>query len=195
MTTPSKVNFKMYQGSLFSETIRWESATKIYVPISGITKAAPMIVTTVSAHNIPTGWRTKFSNIGGMKELNTDDYHIVTNKTSDTLEYNLINSLNYTAYTSGGVVEYNQPVDLAGYTARMQLRQKVTSTTVIDEYTTENSRIVINTNNKTIGIVIPASITETYSFKNAVYSLEMVNGSTIVPIIYGTISLIKEITR
>ena len=35
---PAKINYKIYQGSTFQETLRWESETKTYVPISAITK-------------------------------------------------------------------------------------------------------------------------------------------------------------
>ena len=38
MAAPIKLNFKVYQGSTFSETLRWESATRVYVPITNISK-------------------------------------------------------------------------------------------------------------------------------------------------------------
>ncbi len=191
---PSKLNFKIYQGSTFSETLRWESATKVYVPITNITKTAPMVVT-ATAHGVPLNWRTKITGVQGMKEANTADYVIATGVAANTLTYNSVNALGYTAYTSGGVLEYNQPVDLSQYTARMQIREKLSSTTVIKELTTQNSGIVIDNTAKTITIKISAADTALFTFKSAVYSLELVNLDVVVPFIYGNLTLEAEVTR
>jgi len=194
MVTPIKLNLKVYQGSTFSKVLRWESNTKKYIPITAISKAAPMVVTAPS-HGVPVGWRTKLTNISGMKEVANTDYITNTATTLDTLTFNSINSLNYTAYASGGVLEYNQPIDLAGITARMQIREKITSPTVLLELTTENGLIQIDNTLKTIVFSIPASVTQTLTFKQAVYSLELVKATTVVPFAGGTISLVPEVTR
>ena len=196
MAAPAKLNFKVYQGSTFAEVLRWESSEKVYVPITDITKSAPIVVSAL-AHNIPAEWRVKFTNIVGMVELNsTDTYHQVSKVTTDTLTINSINSLGYKAYTSGGVVEYNKPIDLTGFTARMQIRAKIDSTDTILELTTENSGIVLNNTLKSITINIPASTTAGLIFNSAVYSLEMVSsGGQVTPFIGGTLTLVKEVTR
>ena len=150
MVAPTKINFKIYQGSTFKEVLRWESATKAYALITGITKSAPVVITSVG-HGIPVGWRTKITNVLGMKEINSaETYHTVTGATSDSVTINTINALGYTDYTSGGVLEYNVPVNLTGYTARMQLRLKLEDPEVLYEMTTENSGIIINNIDKTI---------------------------------------------
>lgn len=196
MSTPAKVNFKMYQGSTFNEVLRWESGTKVYKTISGITKSAPMVVT-ANAHSIPVGWRAKITNVAGMKEINsTDTYQLVTGTTTNTVTFNNINSLGYTDYTSGGVLEYNQPVDLTGYTARMQLRAKLEDVDPIAEYTTTNGKIQIDTSGYGIVITVDAITTAAYTFSTALYSLEMVSPtSTVTQLAAGTITLIKEVTR
>lgn len=191
---PSKLNFKVYQGSTFSETLRWESATKVYVPITNITKTAPMVVIATD-HGVPPNWRTKISGVQGMKEANTADYVLATGVTPNTLTYNSVNALNYTAYTSGGVLEYNQPVDLSQYTARMQIREKVSSATVIKELTSSAGDIVIDNTAKTITLKISAADTALFTFKSAVYSLELVNADVVVPFIYGNLTLEVEVTR
>lgn len=153
-----------------------------------------MVVTTTQPHQIPVGWRTKITNVVGMKEL-PQDYIIVSQVGSTTLTYNHINSVSFSNYTSGGVVEYNQPVDLSNITARMQIRSKITSPDVILELTTENNRIVINNDLKTIDLNIPAEVTEDLVFKQAVYSLELINNNVVVPFSYGSVSLVTEVTR
>ncbi len=196
MATPTKVNFKIYQGSTFKEVLRWESSTKAYAPITGITKAAPMVVT-AAAHGIPAGWRVKITNVAGMTDINSaDNYHTATTVATNTLTFNDINSLGYKDYVSGGVLEYNTPVDLTGFTARMQIRAKLEDTVVIHELTTENAGIVLDNVAKTIELYISATNTALFTFNTAVYSLELVSsGGIVTPFFNGTISLVREVTR
>jgi hypothetical protein len=196
---PAKINYKIYQGSTFQETFRWESETKVYVPIASIAKSAPCVVTTTTPHNLPVGWRFRVVGAGGMKEINSvgdDAYYLSTLiPTTTTVEINQVNSLAYTAYTSGGVVEFNQPVPLTGYAARMQIREAVDSPTVIHEATTQNSQIILDNVNKTIQITLLANITQAFTFSTAVYSLELYNGFNVIPFIYGNLTLVQEVTR
>lgn len=196
MVAPTKLNLKIYQGSTFKEILRWEQSKKGYAAITGITKAAPMVISSV-AHGLPKGWRFKVSDVLGMKEVNSTDYLYSSDEsTTDTLVVNEINSSAYTAYVSGGIIEYNLPYTLTGATARMQIREKIDSTDTIDELTTENGGISINTSLNTITIIISATKTATYSFSSAVYSLEVINASAeVLPLVYGSVSLVKETTR
>jgi hypothetical protein len=194
---PVKLNLKVYQGSTFTEILRWESGTKIYKPITGITKTAPVVIT-ATAHNIPTGWRARVTNVVGMKELNcaADVYYVVTDTATNTVTINAVNALGYTEYVSGGVLEYNEPVNLTGYTARMQIRGKLTDTTVIKELTTVNGGILIDNTLKTITVKLSATETALLDFASAVYSLELVSSSgEVFQMLNGTLTLVKEVTR
>jgi hypothetical protein len=195
---PAKINYKIYQGSTFQETFRWESETKVYVPIQSIAKSAPCVVTTTTPHNLPVGWRFRVVGAGGMKEINStgEEYHLSTlAPTATTIEINQVNSLAYNAYTSGGVVEFNQPVSLAGYAARMQIRETVDSPTVIHEATTQNLQISLDNTTKTIQITLLANVTQAFTFSTAVYSLELYNGNNVIPFINGNLTLVQEVTR
>jgi hypothetical protein len=194
MTVPTKLSLKIIQGSTFSEVLRYESDIKVYTPITAIFKTAPMSLTATN-HGMVAGWRAKISNVVGMTEVNNLDWIVATSVTTDSVVFNSVNAAGFKDYVSGGILEYNQPVSLTGITARMQIREKLTSTTVIQELTTENGMIVVDNTTKTIVLQIPATVTSTYTFKSAVYSLELVSGSIITPFIYGTITLDKEITR
>lgn len=195
---PAKLNYKIYQGSTFEEAYRWESETKVYVPIAGITKAAPCEITTTIPHNLPNGWRFKVVGAGGMKEINSvsDSTNIATFTTNTLIRVNQVNSLGYTAYTSGGVVEYNEPVPLVGYSARMQIRESVDSETVIYEASSSTGQIVLNSNLGTITITIPASATTLFTFSTAVYAVELfdTNGK-VIPFLVGNLTLVPEVTR
>ncbi|CAB4134015.1 hypothetical protein UFOVP273_3 [uncultured Caudovirales phage] len=196
MSTPVTTNFKMYQGSTFKEVIRWESSNLVFKTITGITKAAPVVIT-APAHGVPKGWRILTTDISGTKELNdASNYKNVTDVTTDTLVMGEINGASYTAYTTGGIVTYYAPVNLAGYTARMQIREKIDSTTTLFDLTTSNGGIVIDTANSTITITISATSTALATFSSGVYSLEMVDGAgNVTTLLTGKITLVKEVTR
>jgi hypothetical protein len=196
MAAPVKLNYKIYKGSTFSEVLRWESSTKVYKYITGITNAAPVVITSVG-HAIPPGWRFKVTNVVGMKELNSADiYHIASDVTSDTLSINNINAIGFTAYVSGGVLEYNFPTDLSTYSARLQIRAKIDSADILLELTTSNGGIVLDNTNKTITINISAVQSSEFTFTSAVYSLELYTvAGYVLQLASGTISVEKEVTR
>lgn len=197
--TPAKLNYKIYQGSTFRETYRWESQTKSYASISAITKAAPCVITTAINHIIPVNWRIRVTGAGGMKEINQpneDDYYLVTSVTNDTITLNHVNSTAYTTYTSGGIVEWNSPVPLTGYTAQMQIRETIDSTTSIIELTSANGGITIDPVDYTITVTISAAQTRAFTFPTAVYSLELTDSSGVVTtFLTGNLTLVPEVTR
>ena len=196
---PAKISYKIYQGSTFQETLRWESETKQYAPISTITNSAPCIITTSGSHSIPLNWRVRVTGVTGMKDINTisdDAYYLVTSKTGTTITMNQVNTSAYGAYTSGGIVEYNTPVPLAGYTAQMQIRETLESTSVIAELTTANGGIAIDPVNYTITLKLSATLTAAFNFDSAVYSCELTDSqNNVFQFLNGSISLVKEITR
>lgn len=197
MSSPINLNLKAYQGTTFREVLRWESDTKVYVPITSVARSAPVLITTQAPHNIPDSWRVKITNVIGMTEINStgDTYHVATVVDPTTININKINAIPYKDYTSGGVIEYNMPSDLTGYTGRMHVRNKLADELPLLELTTENGGIIINPTNYTITIYISAEATALLSFSSAVYSLELVNGTEVTSFIRGSISLEKEVTR
>jgi hypothetical protein len=196
MSAPTKTNLRIYQGSNFEQVIRWESNEKGYVNITGISKSAPIIIT-APGHLLPAGWRVLVTDVLGMKEINSSDtYHKITVKTVDSVEINNLNSMSFSAYTSGGVLTYNKPVDLTGFTARMQIRASISDSTVLEDLTTENGKIVIDIVNKSITINLSATATAAYTWSAGVYSLEMVSPlGTVTQILVGNVALVKEVTR
>ena len=196
MTTPQKLNLKIYQGSTYSEVVRWESAVKVYKPITSISKAAPLVITSVG-HGMPDGWRAQVSGVLGMLEVNTssDEYLFSTSSTADTITFNDVDASVYKSYTSGGILSYHQPKDLSSYSATMQIRPKLGSAVLLDQLTSADGNIIFNNTDKTITISIPSSKTAGYEFNSAVYSLEVTSGTTVTTLLVGSISLVKEITK
>lgn len=131
---PLKKNLTILQGKTFVLPVRWETEPFIYKAIGSISKASPCVID-CTAHGVPTGWRIAVVNAKGMTELNTknmppkdSDYHIGKALTADTIELNAVSSEGYKTYTSGGAVMYSTPHDLFNYTARMSIKDKLSST-------------------------------------------------------------------
>ena len=189
------------RGETWSRTLRWESAPFIYTPITAITKAAPMVVT-ASGHGLVTGWRAAILSAGGMRQANAkssppraSDFHKVTFVGSTQVNFNDIDSSNYTTYTSGGYLASYTPVSLASFTARMQIRATVDATATLVSLT-DGAGITLDDVNHTITVILSATATAAYSFTEGVYDLELVSaGGVVTRLLEGNVTVLLEVTR
>ncbi|MBI3983827.1 hypothetical protein HY346_00845 [Candidatus Microgenomates bacterium] len=195
------------KGSTFSKVIRWAAEPLIYKPITGITKAAPPVIT-ATGHGVPNGWRVAVASVIGMRDINgksltkggvpfDSEFHKATVLTANTLSLNDVNALDFTAYTSGGTLVYFTPVDLNGYTARMQIRlTEVAADPALVSLTTENGGIAIDNTAKTITLTIAATATDDLTFLAGVYDLELISSTGVVtPLLKGNVTVEAEVTR
>lgn len=196
MAGPAKLNLKIYQGNTFRETLRQGTSLKGYANITNISKTAPVQIVAPGA-TLPAGWRFQVTNVSGMKEINCseDTYYTATTVSNGTITVNAVNAVGFNNYTASGVVSWAVPKSLAGVTARMQIRSKITDDTVIKELTTANGGIIIDDTNKTITIYMSATDTAALTFSSAIYSLELVDGTDVTTIVAGSVTLEKEVTR
>jgi hypothetical protein len=92
-------------------------------------------------------------------------------------------------------------VDLSGYDVRMQLRDTIGSSTVIDSFTTSSGLSILgsanSTSSGTIQLRIEAASSSLYTFTTAVYDIEIedTGSSTVTRLLQGTIKLSPEVTR
>jgi hypothetical protein len=77
------------------------------------------------------------------------------------------------------------PINLTGYTARMQLRASYASATSALSLTTENGRIALGGAAGTITLNVAATAMETLEAKTYVYDLELINGATVIRLLQG----------
>lgn len=88
------------------------------------------------------------------------------------------------------------PIDLTGYSARMQVRANVTATTTVIELTTANSRIALGGVAGTVTLTVSAADTAAVPAGRYVYDLELVSGSGVVNrLIMGNFVVRAEVTR
>lgn len=88
------------------------------------------------------------------------------------------------------------PINLTGYSARMQVRQSVVSPDVLLELSTTNGKISISPITGTITLIFSEATTAAITWKRGKYDLEVValNGA-VTRLIQGEISVSQEITR
>lgn len=86
------------------------------------------------------------------------------------------------------------PVDLTGYTAEMQAREKYSSPNAIFTLSTGDGSITLD-NQGNIDLLIDSSDTENIVAKEYVYDLELNSGAEVYRIIEGKFIVTPEVTR
>lgn len=88
------------------------------------------------------------------------------------------------------------PIDLTGYTARMQFRKTKPDTAILLSATTENFYIVLGGALGTVNLAIPNAITAAFTFVRAVYDMELISPAGVVTRwLEGGVEVSQEVTR
>jgi len=88
------------------------------------------------------------------------------------------------------------PIDLSGYTARLQVRKFYNSPSVILELTTENGGITLGGSAGTIQLYMSDTDTSQLALLNGVYDLEVESATGIVyRVLQGSVLVSQEVTR
>lgn len=190
------------EGETFIRVIRWETPPFVYKAITGITRAAPAVVTALG-HGLKSGWRVAVVSVLGMTEINArhspprlNEFVQVIYVDDDHVELNTVNSSEYSAYTSGGYLKYYTPASLAGYSARMTIKDRIDGATLATLTSgAPDNRIALDDANHTITLTISAADTAAFTFTKGVYDLELVSGAGVVTRLYsGIIKVTREVT-
>ena len=187
------------QGSTFSLVLRWEKEPIVYKPIAAITQTAPVRIT-VLAHGLVEGWRAAVVGGKGMDELRAvpneikdRDYHQATVIDADTIEFNDVNASGFKAYGGGAHLQYNTPVPLTGYDARLVIKDKVGGTILLEMLST-NGRILLDPALSTITLTATAEDLAAQTWAKGVYELELESPSGVVTkLMSGPATVAKEI--
>jgi hypothetical protein len=196
----SKQDIKIIQGSTFIQQVRWETTPIVYKPITGITQAAPVSIT-AATHGVPNGWRVAIVSVKGMAEINAKnsppkdkDYLPATSIDANTIQLNDLNAADFSNYQSGGYVQYNSPVDLTGFTANMEIKDRIGGT-MLAMLSTVTGEIVLDNTNKVITITLTAAKTVAYTWTKGVYDLELVSATGVVTtLLYGAVTVYQEVS-
>ena len=131
--------------------------------------------------------------------LREKDFNPVTVIDANTLEINSINAAGFKPYVSGGILQYNTPVDLTGYTSRMKIKNKVGGTVLASTEAGDAPlnilSVALDTAKSTITLTISATATAALIWTKGVYELEMVSSTGVVTtILSGKVTVSKEVT-
>lgn len=91
--------------------------------------------------------------------------------------------------------ENGSPIDLTGYSAKMQVRSSPTATDVITEFSTTNARIALGGSAGTITLSMTAADTAAITKTKGVYDLELISGSTVTRLLEGSILFDAAVTH
>lgn len=194
------------KGKTFMRVLRWEATPYVWKPITGITKAAPPVVT-AAGHGLVDGQSAAILSVVGMREINAKvpakgqipsagEWKKITYIDANAFSLNGVNALDFTAYTSGGTVVYRTPVSLSGYSARMMVRETEESTGTPLISLVSPTDIALDDTAKTITITISAVATAALDFLTGVYDLELVSGTGVVTqLLKGNVTVEEEVTR
>ncbi len=184
---------KIIKGSTYKDVLRWGSSKRKYVPITAIQNSAPCVIT-CPGHGIPDGWGFQVESVKGMKELRALSL-VAEVVDADTIIAVNTNSLEFSTYVSGGVISYNEPVDLTGYSARMHIRESFPGP-IVASLTSDDGSIVIDPVNFTISRELSATISAAFQFKKGVYDLELYNSEGyVIKLDSGKVEIVDEVTR
>lgn len=177
------------KGKTFSLVVRWETEPIIRKAITAISLAAGAPRLTVAAHGIPDGWRGKPYGVEGMKQINDIGYQSMTVIDANTIEFNSVtpvddNGRAWSAYTSGGFLMFYTPQSLSGYTARMDIKDKIGGTVWASSEVADTPydiiNVVVDDATKTITLTIDAVDTAALTAKRGVADLELVSPTGVV---------------
>lgn len=91
--------------------------------------------------------------------------------------------------------EIYYPFDLQNFTARMQVRRTMDSSSTLVELTTENGRIILNEEPGRIRLMMSDEVTAGIT-TSGVYDLEIIDaGGVVSRVVQGNFTLSQEVTR
>jgi hypothetical protein len=195
------------QGRTFALRVHWETDPLAYREITNIERSAPARLT-VPGHGVPDGWRGAVTGVKGMFEINAEanrvrecDYRALTVIDADTLEINEVNAARFHPYLSGGHLQYLTPMSLAGFTARMQIRERpggaLLASSEAADAPLDIVQLAIDPAAASITLTIAAAHTEGIAWRRGVYDLEMVSPDAepvVTRLLSGAVTVCREVT-
>jgi hypothetical protein len=92
--------------------------------------------------------------------------------------------------------EAGTPINLTGYTARMQIREHLSSATPLAELTTANGKITLTAASGKLTLLLTATETNALRAGTALYDLELVDAAgNVTRLLQGQIMIEAGVTR
>lgn len=196
---PIQQDLVILQGASFSQKLQWCDSEAVHKLITAVQVGLPTLVT-AAAHGLSCRTPVWITNVKGPRDLNTAGYRDVEPRCASVVDEDTLaidfDSGSLQPYQSGGVLTYYPPLDLTGYTARMQIRQSIGSPQPLLELTTEDGGIIIDAATGTVERRIDAAATAALTWTQGVYDLELVDPDGFTTrLAQGSVTVEREVTR
>lgn len=87
------------------------------------------------------------------------------------------------------------PASIAGFTAKMQVRQYKEDVDFLAEYTTENGTVTVNASTSQVVLNVPAAETADYDWPTGLYDLVLTGGGKSYRLMEGRVTVSPSVTR
>ena len=200
---PTQRDLSIRRGETFSLAVRWESDLWMYSPITAISKTAPVRITHAGAAALPDGWEVAVVDAQGLTQLNAasnppkpKDMRRATVLSPTEIEFNPVSAAAFSAHRAGtGYLAWRAPHALAGYRARMQIKDRVGGVVLFTLTSDPDGGITLDDANKVVELTLSALQTEAILKSGGAYDLEMVSpAGTVTALLAGAITFGEEIT-
>ena len=195
-------DIELRRGATFVLHVRWETTPWLYAAIASISLTAPVTITS-AAHAIPDGWKVAVVDAKGLTQLNAknnppkaSDMRRATVVSATQIQFNEISAAAFGKHQAGsGYLAWLTPHSLAGYTARMQIKDRIGGAVLASLTSSPGGGIVLNDAGKVIEITITAEQSEAFAWTSAVYDLELVSAAgKVTALLEGAASVSGEVT-
>ena len=195
-------DIEIRRGATFVLPVRWETEPWLYAAIASISRTAPVSITT-AAHPIPDGWNVAVVDARGLTQLNAAnnpprkaDMRRAKVLSATQIEFNGISAASYPQHVANsGYLAWMTPHPLAGYVARMQIKDRPGGAVLLSLTSGANGGITLDDAGKVIEIVIRADQTEAMTWTSGAYDLELVSpGGVVTALLEGSVQVSSEIT-
>ncbi len=168
--TPARLDLHIIQGSTLRKPLLMMQPQYQYKPITAIQQTAPLLLT-VPSHGLVGSWPIWIEGVTGWGDLGRDKapqpFYLAKVIDANTLELNNISGIGRNA--SGGLVVYQPPVDLTGFSAKMMIRDP--AGVLLLELSMDNGRLVAGDGR--IVITLTAAETAAITWTKGRYDLEL----------------------
>ena len=190
--TAGKHDFEIEQGATFKSTVVWTDDLK---EVSSITRASTTATVTVVNHGLSVG---NYVLILGADDSDYNGvFQVASSADDDTFTYTLTGAPATPATsTTSGQIKMGKCKSLAGYSANMDIREKIEDSSALETLSTTGGEIVITTAQGKLVMTLTTAQTGALDFNRGVYDLELVSGVGVVTrLIQGEVDFKKEVTR
>jgi hypothetical protein len=191
---------EIYQGKTLELEFRLASDVWVYRAITAISAAAPAVITAL-AHGVPEGWSIWITGarraMGAINRVPAQDPPYRARVLDvDRIELNSINATRLGPYEGGATLEYQEPVSVAGASARLVLRESASTNPVVDVRSSDTApQITVDGAQQVVRATLLPATTQALAFTYGLYEVEItLADGRVLPLAYGSVRVHPDLT-